>query len=243
MEMGRSETHGRRHTKGPYHSPSRTLRVLLPPTISTPLKLYHPQRLGYYNILIRSCQVENEETEYIPTLKLVNDYITNLKLIGKSAVKQVGSMTVYGSIEAGASDDDVIVYVDEADIGILENLLASEGFDNENEYGTTGDGKFTSHRRGLNNIIVTTDLDYFDLYALANDVVEELQLFNKEHRIMVFSAIIDREFVDNRPQAQPRADPQPQAPDRIRREDFQRAVADMNNGVIFRWVNNVMDDF
>ena len=90
------------------------------------------------------------------------------------------------------TDIDVLILLKERDRGFLSGL----GFylDNTSIHYEPNDGVFNSWRRENFNLIVTDSTDFFDAFVVATKVARKFNLLKKEDRIILFQAVLYRNF-------------------------------------------------
>jgi hypothetical protein len=83
------------------------------------------------------------------------------------------------------TDEDYLIYTE--DLPTLMGDCIEQGFTNEGNY---ADSNFHSLRCGPANLIVTERREFFDKFVLATHVCKTLNVLDKQHRIVVFQAIL-----------------------------------------------------
>lgn len=119
------------------------------------------------------------------------------ELLGRITWDRYGSIVIYGSVEDGAQDDDLLVWGPDAHLQTLADKLLDLGFEPDGAYDGV-EAEFTSLRRDYNNIVLCKSLDAYNKYVLAARVTKDLELYNKPQRIMVYHAITKGEWLDPR---------------------------------------------
>lgn len=84
------------------------------------------------------------------------------------------------------TDRDWLVMV--TDINDFAELVDDAGW----EYGGSGEGDpdFMSFRKGIDNLIVTDDLFFYDKFMLASTLAKRFNLMKKEDRVALFQAVL-----------------------------------------------------
>lgn len=112
-----------------------------------------------------------------------------LFIAGVQAIKPVGSRATC-SVYSDEADYDNLVLC--GDLSHAVRVLGREGFSTESmlkpEY--TKMPNFVSMRRGMLNLIITQEKQFYEKFVLATHVARSLDLLNKEHRICLFQAIL-----------------------------------------------------
>ena len=83
------------------------------------------------------------------------------------------------------TDEDVLVLTD--DITKFVNSCTKAGF---KETGSYAGPAFYSLRQGEVNLIITDEEEFYDKFMLATHVCKSLNVLDKQHRIIVFQAIL-----------------------------------------------------
>jgi len=87
------------------------------------------------------------------------------------------------------TDEDYLCY----DFRKCDDEIRAEGFileGNPSFYTGNDNGNFRSWRRGNINLIVTPDLEFFDLFMTATHLAKHFNLLEKQDRIALFQAIL-----------------------------------------------------
>ena len=116
-----------------------------------------------------------------------------LKTFNGAAIQLVGSR-VTCIPPPTETDQDVLCFVEEGDVGDVINGLESDGwkFDGSAEYANAlhGGVGFRSYRHGEVNLILTSDFDFYSRFMAATSVAKRLNLLDKTDRIALFQAVI-----------------------------------------------------
>ena len=99
-------------------------------------------------------------------------------------IKKVGS-TVTCDPAPTDTDEDWLIYA--KDIITFVGDCIEHGFKDEGYY---PDSYFVSLRLHKNNLIVTNRKEFYDKFVLATHVCKTLNVLDKQHRIVVFQAIL-----------------------------------------------------
>lgn len=99
-------------------------------------------------------------------------------------IKRVGSRVTCDPAPTD-TDEDYVVYTEE--LLTLIGDCVEQGFRNEGNY---ADSNFHSLRTGVINLIITDRKEFFDKFVLATHVCKTLNVLDKQHRIVVFQAIL-----------------------------------------------------
>jgi hypothetical protein len=83
------------------------------------------------------------------------------------------------------TDEDYLVYTE--DLSTLMGDCIEVGFTHEGSYVGS---EFHSLRSGITNLIITTKKEFYDKFILATHVCKTLNVLDKQHRIVVFQAIL-----------------------------------------------------
>ena len=99
-------------------------------------------------------------------------------------IKRVGSRVTCNPAPTD-TDEDWLVYTE--DLSTLIGDCVEQGLTLEGSY--AGDA-FVSLRQGPTNVIITDRKEFFDKFMLATHVCKTLNVLDKQHRIVVFQAIL-----------------------------------------------------
>lgn len=86
------------------------------------------------------------------------------------------------------TDEDVLCHVESVQDFVRE--ASRQGFRSTSK--CSGQPHFISLRKGDVNLIVSSDKDFVDKFLLATHVCKTLNVMSKQHRIVVFQAILYR---------------------------------------------------
>jgi hypothetical protein len=93
------------------------------------------------------------------------------------------------------TDDDWLIFTDaDGEKEILDALGETRDFTGEAEPASSVGSPFASLRCGEVNLIVTTEEPFFRAFVVATEVCRRLNLKGKEDRILVFRAILYKEY-------------------------------------------------
>ena len=116
-----------------------------------------------------------------------------------TAVRPVGSR-VTCSPPVLDTDADFLVLVPAPRLALAQYTLRDEGFTagTDNEYSDPeGEApRFFASRKGVVNIILTADLDFYNAFMAATAVAKRLNLPNKADRVALFQAVLYRSASD-----------------------------------------------
>jgi hypothetical protein len=83
------------------------------------------------------------------------------------------------------TDEDYVVYTE--NLSTLVGDCIEQGFTHEGSYAGSA---FVSLRQGPTNLIITDRKEFFNKFILATHVCKTLNVLDKQHRIVVFQAIL-----------------------------------------------------
>jgi hypothetical protein len=94
------------------------------------------------------------------------------------------------------TDEDFIVLMRKKDAAMLSDMGFKQ--DGSPEFYTGNDnGGFRSYRRGSENLIVTSDHEFFDKFVCATELAKRFNLTSKADRIALFQAVLYGVKADN----------------------------------------------
>jgi hypothetical protein len=99
-------------------------------------------------------------------------------------IKSVGSRVTCNPAPTD-TDEDWLIYSENFSTFIGDCI--ERGFVDEGNY---ADSAFRSLRKNTNNLIVTDRKEFYDKFILATHVCKTLNVLDKQHRIVVFQAIL-----------------------------------------------------
>lgn len=99
------------------------------------------------------------------------------------------------------TDYDVLVLVSEKDKRHMDEYALPLGYvkggsiDATINYPATPHSRFISYRKGDTNLIVTSDVEFFNRFMAATKVAKQLNLLKKSDRIALFQAVLYGNYV------------------------------------------------